>query len=187
MMPKAGMRWRHCVIGTFNSWLPGDPRGFRSKDHKVHSSGDYKNRPPVDEHAGLYQYSKSISGAPVIIPRQLREVVGERILEKLRTLNYQVLAIAVAGMHAHFLVELPDAIADVRHIVGQCKSVSSHAIRDQLPGRVWAHRGKFTLVDDAQHQRNTFRYILDQEDAWIWSYKDRQLGNPQGSKPRPGA
>ena len=26
-MPRAGMRWRHVVISTVNSWLPGDPRG----------------------------------------------------------------------------------------------------------------------------------------------------------------
>ena len=149
-MPKPGMHWRHCVIGTLNSWLPGDPRGFRAKDHKIHSSGDYKNPPPEGEHAGLHEYSKSISGDPVIIPPDLRELVGQKILEKLRKLDYQVLAIAVGGMHCHFLAELPESIAEVRQIVGQCKTVSSHA----------------------EHQRNTFHYILGQENAWVWSYRD---------------
>ncbi len=169
-----------CVIGTLNSWLPGDQRGFRSKHHKVHSSGDYKNLPPEGEHAGLLKYSEQISGPPVIIPRELREVIGRKILEKLRKLGHRVLAIAVGGMHTHFLAELPEAIATVRHIVGQCKTVSSHAIRDRLPGRVWGHRGKFKPVDDAQHQRNTYHYILGQEDAWIWSFKDEQ---EQGEEP----
>jgi hypothetical protein len=50
-MPLPGMAWRHLVIFTHNSWLPGDPRGFRSQNHKILSSGDYKNPPPPGEHA----------------------------------------------------------------------------------------------------------------------------------------
>ena len=137
-MPKPGMRWRHVVISTLNSWLPGDPRGFRTKGHDIHSSGDYKHPPPKGEHAGLHQYSKQISGNPVVIPRDLREVVGRAILAKLRKLDYQVLVIAVAGMHCHFLVELPEDIKRVRHIVGQCKTVSSHAIRGWM---LWPRMG----------------------------------------------
>jgi REP element-mobilizing transposase RayT len=171
-MPKPGMRWRHVVISTLNSWLPGDPRGFRTMDHNIHSSGDYKNPPPKGEHSGLHEYSKKISDNPVIIPRELRETVGRAILAKLEKLNHQVLAIAVAGMHTHFLVELPESITKVRHIVGQCKTTSSHAIRSQLPGRVWGHRGKFEAVDDSKYQRNAFSYILRQKNAWIWSFRD---------------
>jgi hypothetical protein len=170
-MPRPGKRWRHCVIGTYNSWLPGDPRGFRSRGHKVHSSGDYKAPPPEGEHAGLFEYSKQISGDAVIIPRALRETVGRKILEKLRKLDHEVIAISVGGKHAHFLAELPEAIKAVRDVVGQCKSASSHAVRVQLPGRVWGHRGKFTPVDTLEYQRNVFKYILRQEDAWIWSFQ----------------
>ncbi|HEX3314753.1 MAG TPA: hypothetical protein VHR72_07680 [Gemmataceae bacterium] len=30
-------------LSTYGSWLPGNPRGFRSRKHRIHSSGDYKN------------------------------------------------------------------------------------------------------------------------------------------------
>src|SRR6266849_268543 len=103
-MPKPGMCWRHVVISTVNSWLPGDPRGFRSRNHKIHSSGDYKNPPPKGEHSGLYQFSKRISGEPVVIPQELRPVAGRAMIRKIRKLDYQVLAVSVAGMHAHMLV-----------------------------------------------------------------------------------
>lgn len=102
-MPRPGMRWRHVVFSTVNSWLPGDPRGFRSRNHQIHSSGDYKNPPPAGEHAGLFRYSKHISGPPVVIPRDLRATVGQAVLAKLRKLAYRVLAIAVSGMHVHTL------------------------------------------------------------------------------------
>lgn len=50
------MKWRHVVISTRSSWLPGSPRGWRSRNHKRHSSGDYKKPPPPDEHEGLREY-----------------------------------------------------------------------------------------------------------------------------------
>src|SRR5438067_2338545 len=107
-MPKPGMRWRHVIISTHNAWHPSDPRGFRTKDHKLHSSGDYKNPPPPGEHAGLHSYSKRISGAMVVIPRALRPIVGNAMLDKLKKLQYQCLIISVAGTHAHMQVELPN-------------------------------------------------------------------------------
>ena len=174
-MPQPGMRWRHVVISTYNSWLPGDPRGFRSKKHKIHSSGDYKHRPPAGEHAGLRRYSQRISGEAVVIPADLRAEVGMAMLGKIQKLKYRILAIAVAGMHTHMLIELPDDMAEIRHIIGQCKTVASHKIRDRLPERVWARVGSFDPVDDADYQRNTYHYILRQKDAWIWSYRDGEV------------
>jgi hypothetical protein len=178
------MRWRHVVISTYGSWLPGDPRGFRSKDHAIHSSGDYKNPPPPGEHAGLHRHAKGITGAPVMIPAALRPMVGEAILAKLLKLELRVLAVSVAGMHSHLLVELPDNPITIRHLIGQCKSVSSHAIRERLPGRVWAYGGGFKPVDDPEHQRNVYTYILNQSDAWTWTYKDTP--KPQGESSSPG-
>ena len=78
-------------------------------------------------------------------------------------------------MHSHALVELPDNTQQIWHILGQCKTKASHAIRDVLPGRVSAHKGKAKPVDDPKYQRNVYQYILDQTDAWIWSFKDEQV------------
>ncbi len=171
-MPQDGMRWRHVVLNTHKSWLPGDPRGFRSYQHKVHSSGDYKTPPPPGEHTGLFRYSQGISGKPILIPEECREVVGVAILQKLRKLGYTCLAISVSAMHTHLQVELPDELTAIRQIMGQCKTASSHAIRALVPGRVWGRDGSFTPIDDPEHQRKAFDYILDQENAWKWSYKD---------------
>ena len=172
-MPLEGKRWRHVIISTLNSWLPGDPRGFRTADHKVHSSGDYKNPPPPGEHAGLHRYSKEISGDLVVIPQELREVVGTEIRDELNRLSHRILAISVAATHCHILVELPDDKKEIKRIVGESKRKASVAVRKQLPGRVWAHDGKYESVDTPEHQRNVYNYIWNkQADAWIWSFKD---------------
>src|SRR5689334_15714312 len=83
VMPRPGMLWRHVIISTFNSWLPGDVHGFRNKKHRIHSSGDYKNPPPLNEHAGLRRYAKVISEEPVVVPPELRSIVGRAIVTKL--------------------------------------------------------------------------------------------------------
>ena len=38
--------WYHCNGSTYGTWLPGDPRGWRSRNHRVHVPGDYRTPPP---------------------------------------------------------------------------------------------------------------------------------------------
>ncbi len=171
-MPKPGMRWRHVTLGTHNSWLPGDPRGFRSNQHKIHSSGDYKHPPPPGEHAGLFAYAKSISGPAIIIPQDCRAMVGKKILKKLHECKYETLAFAVGGMHTHIQVELPDSLPLIRAIIGNCKRAASHAIRAAIPGQVWGRDGNYKPIDDVEHQQKVYQYIRAQENAWIWCFED---------------
>ncbi len=59
-------KWFHITFSTYGTWLPGDPRGFRAWKHKLHSSGDYKSRPPQGEHAALQRYARdAIKNEPV--------------------------------------------------------------------------------------------------------------------------
>jgi hypothetical protein len=38
--------WYHCMGNTFGTWLPGSPKGFRTRHHREHVEGDYKHPPP---------------------------------------------------------------------------------------------------------------------------------------------
>jgi len=176
MPPIPGPCWRHVVIGTKNSWLPGDSRGWRSRKHRRHSSGDYKSPPPVNEHAGLQRSSCRRAGEPVIIPRELRRVVGLKLIEELET--YRILTVAVTGMHVHLLMELPESLPDAKAIVGDAKAAASLAIRKHLPGSVWAGGGSFRQVTNRSWQRNVYHYIRDKQGpgAWRWTFREGDLG-----------
>lgn len=174
-MPREGHVWRHVVIGTLGSWLPGSPKGWRARDHKTHSSGDYRTPPPSGEHAGLYKYSKQISPAAVSLDAEHRLALGIALRESFEKQDCLILAVAVCSHHAHLLVELPIDLAEARRIVGNAKKYASRQVKSTLPGRVWAAGGKYKRIDNAAYQRRVFAYILKHQDqgAWVWSYRDQ--------------
>jgi REP element-mobilizing transposase RayT len=174
-MSTPGMLRRHVIINTFGTWLHGDERGFRSRKHRIHSSGDYRHRPPSDEHAGLHGYHRAKSRSEVTIDRSIRPTIGQTLLAALLDRSYRVLALAVGKVHAHCLVELPESPVTVKAIGGDAKRKSSRAVKTHLPGTVWASGGTFKIVKDDDHLRRANDYILyDQgSDAWTWSFRDR--------------
>ena len=180
-MPKRGMRWRHVIINTKSSWLHGDKRGFRSRGHRIHSSGDYKNPPPEAEHEGLRDYMREHSSDRVHIPLNLRVPILEALVGRLKKEGFLILTASVGALHAHALVELPDHRATVRRIIGRCKRCACEAVKRELPGSIWSASGEFKPVNTRSHQRRAYKYIYeDQEpDAATWSYKDNVFRAPR--------
>ena len=170
-MRTACKRWRHVIINTRCSWLHADERGFRSRGHRIHSSGNYKNPPPKEEHEGLREYHRNRSDDPITIDRDLREIVIRAFVEKLRDLRFSVVVVSASGRHVHALVELPDDRREIRRIIGKCKQRASHAVRNVLPRSIWAEGGEYKLVKDDSHYGNTFNYIRTKQepDALVWS------------------
>ena len=183
-MPVPGLSWFHVVISTYNSWLPGDPRGFRTRHHRIHSSGDYHKPPPAGEHHGLYLYSQSLVGrtAAIEIPPPVRATIGQALIATLARRELRILAVAVGGHHAHMLLELPPSYETRRDLIGQGKRASSHAARRALPGRVWGSGGKFVTIKDRRHQLQTLRYIAAHasQGAWVWTWRDPLPGHMPG-------
>ena len=172
-MPRPEMMWRHVIISTRRSWLHGDQRGFRSRGHRIHSSGDYKHPPPAGEHAGLHAYHRGRQkGTAVKIPRRLRGELGLAILRAVSRQGYRILAISVSGKHLHLLVELPRDRAVVKRVVGRWKTTRTPAVRRRLPGSIWGEGGKYKPVRDRGHQRRAWKYIADEQGsgAWSWCY-----------------
>jgi hypothetical protein len=194
-MPAAGKKWRHIIINSKGSWLHGDPRGFRHRGHRIHSSGNYKKPPPAGEHFKLLGYQIGKSRPEARIAWGLRRMVSVAIRKDLSAKGHRVLAIAVGKVHTHVLVELPDNILRIRAIIGDAKRVSSRAIKRYVPGSVWAAGGTYKPVKSLEHQREAYKYILYRQgpDAWTWSFRDRdedgkfRRARPQPKRPHAGA
>lgn len=173
-MPTQGKKWIHATFSVCNSWLPGDPRGFRSRDHKIHSSGDHRNPPPKGEHAGLHEHAKSISGKPTVLNMHQREVAGNAVRKNLDKHGHRTLVIAVGGLHVHLLTELPADDQAAKDAIGFAKLSASMQLNDTLPGRVWAKGSNRKPIRGEAHHRRTFKYIRDHRDegAWVWTFRD---------------
>jgi hypothetical protein len=169
-MPTKGKAWWRVDIGTYCSWLPGDLRGFRSHDHGIHSSGDYKNPPPPEEHEGLRKYHRDRHPEPVEIPRDLRLIVATVLAEKLIAKGHRVLAVSCGARHSHAVAELPMDEKAFNRSMGYAKSQSSLAIRKRLPGRVWGHDDKHDMLRTWSYQINAVKYVRDKQgaEAAVW-------------------
>jgi len=164
--------WFHVRIWLKGHWLHGDRRGFRTVDHRIHSSGDYKHRPPAGEHAGLHRHMRGrLKHKPFAFSPDQRSLARERWLKWLTGRDYPVAALSVNGAHTHLLAKLPgdDPIATLgwgKKYVSQAMSKVDSAV----PSSLFAARGKPKLVRDIDHLRKAWKYILDHADegAAVW-------------------
>ena len=186
--------WYHCMSNTYGTWLPGDPRGFRTRHHREHVEGDYKSPPPAGAFERRYRRSKRLlKRDAVILSPAARRIAVEEILRTLQRHEVQVLALSVGGVHMHVLGRFPkptfnerglqcakqrtSAIDDpVRHLMGIAKQWSSKRLMREgfAKSGIWARRGKIVPIRDRPHQLNVFNYILDHasEGAAVWSFRD---------------
>ncbi len=163
-MPELWGNWAHIIINTLGSWLPGEPNGFRNRNHRIHSSGDVDHPPPPGEHEGLLRYSHSRSHDAVSIPASLRMPIAEMLI----TLHCRVRIISVSASHGHILADVgPD---DAKPLVGRIKQASSHRVRHTMPGHIWSQGCHIDRVRDEDGYRNVANYIAAHidENAAIW-------------------
>jgi hypothetical protein len=166
----ASVRLIHGIAHYFGQWISGDERGFRSADHKIHSSGDYKHRPPRHEHEGLRLWVKShLSQEPVLLAPPEYQILANAFILKLVNDGSSVRCLCCGATHIHVLY---DSIAtDAKEEIGRAKQFASLKLETR-PGRIFA---KDCDVEEVtlEHARRLWKYILEHEQkegAYIWRY-----------------
>ncbi len=182
--------WYHLNGNTYGTWLRGDPRGFRTRHHREHVEGDYKNPPPPGSYDALHARSKTLMRRPPVrLPPEARRIACDEIVASLAHQGIEVVCACVDDHHFHVLArfrlpeisnnEKPTGLnpwasprrtrnspihAHIRHIVGFAKSRAARALSEAglvHEGGVWGKRFKITPVTSRAHQVNIARYILD--------------------------
>ncbi|MEM6332493.1 MAG: hypothetical protein AAF823_04040 [Planctomycetota bacterium] len=192
--------WYHLMANTYGTWLPGDPRGFRTRAHREHVEGDYKSPPAEDYSARHAAAEQSLKRDPVVLSPQARRVAVEALRVRLHEMGCEVLAAAVSSRHLHVLLRVQSPRIAMRglsksnrvregldplprHVLGVAKKHTAHVLSSKAlvsAGGVWAKRGKIKPIRDRAHQLNTFHYILDheKEGAATWSFNDKPKKKP---------
>jgi hypothetical protein len=167
-------QWFHCTTHTYGAWLYGDPRGYRTRHHREHVEGDYRNPPPPGMYASQFERSnKLLKQNPVTLSPFWRAVVGAAMVEKLLKFDLLLLCLSMSGQHCHLLAKMPGGQVP-RQWVGMAKK-HSHFIANEKgwTGKLWAVRSKPNPIRDRAHQLNAYNYILRHvhEGAWVWDFR----------------
>ena len=192
---RAWDSWYHCVGHTYGSWLPGDQRGWRSRHHRVHVEGDYKNPPPPSSDKGLHEHATQLMKRPaVVLNAAQRQMVLEVVRETLEFHDLPIAAVAVSATHAHLLGRFEPGrctaggkmITDPsRHFFGVARQRAARRLSDLgaaagglAPGGLWSKRSQIVPITDRPHFYNTRRYLLEHttEGAAVWLVKVELLG-----------
>ncbi|REJ97547.1 MAG: hypothetical protein DWQ34_01810 [Planctomycetota bacterium] len=171
-------RWFHVTLGTYGSWLPGDPRGFRTRKHRLHVDGDYKNPPPPGKFDEMHARSRQLMNYPATkLAMPERRTVGDALRERFDQLTCAVRCLAVSAQHAHVLTKLPPP--ETETYVGHAKRHAWYALRDASRSvKLWAKRARIDPVKNDAHLIAAHRYILRHADqgAYVWENTAYALG-----------
>ena len=166
--------WFHCILTTYGSWLPGDPRGFRTRHHREHVEGDYKQPPPQGRYSSRFKRARELQRFPgVTLPQSEREPLGLVAAKHLQETGVEVIALALGGRHLH--VQMRCRKAFVINILGGIKRKLWYERRDRGNGsRLWGVGRKIVPIETIGHQRSTLKYIVNHldEGAWVWCFRD---------------
>ena len=186
MRMKPWNNWVHCTGSTYGTWLRGDPRGWRARDHREHCEGDYKHRPTPGQFERLFEQSKRLMERPgVRLAPDARVVACGEMLRTLRFHGVEVVAICVGAIHWHALGRffplagmcLPAKACRTRaprHLMGIAKTRSARLLSEfglLPPGGAWARGCGRRWIRDRRHQVTVVEYILKhrREGAACWT------------------
>jgi hypothetical protein len=166
--------WYHCNGSTHGTWLPGDPRGFRTRHHREHVEGDYKHPPPAGSNREIMDRSQALlRRAAVHLTVIQRRIAADAIVEKMSADEIEVVALSVDDHHFHILARFRDHRP--KHWVGRAKMHLSMILRDNgVHGGVWAAGCRALPIRDRRHQLNVFNYIMKHRvrGAAVWTFRD---------------
>ncbi len=154
--------WYHCTSATYGAWLPGDRRGWRSRNHHVDVPYDYKHPPPEGYYDALFDYSTRVMRFEIVKFAVFeRGIVRDAVVRSLIDQGHEVVCAAVGAYHMHLLARFP--IGDTDLGLGVAKKSAYFALRTTqgTSRRIWAKGSRSEPLKDRDHQLRVVKYILD--------------------------
>jgi len=173
--------WYHHTAHTFGSWLRGDPRGWRTRNHREHVGGDYKKPPEAGTWEWLFAYSKHLMKRDAVtLDWKLRAFVLHCVVAKLLADGVEVLVASLDSRHLHVLARYPKV--PPRYALGYAKKYATQMLKAhglavgfnlQLGQGIWAKRSHPEPIADRKHQLFAFDYILKHANrgSVLWHYR----------------
>jgi REP element-mobilizing transposase RayT len=183
------------MSNTFGTWLPGDARGWRERNHRHHVDGDYKNPPPKGSGEKILACSKSgMQRAVVRLEPMLRKIAIDALVQCLIDDHITVLIASLDSHHLHLLARFPDNRP--RRKLGWGKLSATKAVKNHLrtlndPSLllenregIWSKRSKAEPIKDRGHLVRALNYIRKHQSRGSILYVDPALQNNRDQRVR---
>jgi hypothetical protein len=117
---------------TYGSWLPGDPRGFQTRDARQYVPPPARYAPPgavayrPAPYRGLHRYAQALTEDVVRLSWPECQTALEAMVEEVRELALLPRAMSVAPTHVHFLGRFGSLL--IKATVGRLKSAATRRL-----------------------------------------------------------
>jgi len=137
--------WWLVTWRTYGSWLPGDPRGFRTwrrREYVPPPRDEAESGEPIyDPSAYKERYEEArerLTAPAVCLTLADRQKVCSALVAEIDRVRIVPATLAVAESHIHFVAQFGDL--RIRPVVGRLKAAATLAIKQQGPtdAPVWA-------------------------------------------------
>lgn len=163
--------WYHITGNTYGTWLPGDPRTWRTRHARPQPGADIPL--PEPNRAALHDHARRLmDGEQVSLSPRARQAALNGIIHALHHHTIEVAIGAVDDHHFHLLARFPDK--HPRRWVGIAKKESSRTLSSAglvEPGGVWATRTHCQPIRDRDHQLEVARYVSDHAERGAALYR----------------
>jgi len=173
----------HITFTTYGTWLHGDERGSVDKGHNQYGS-DF-----VSPNSGLHKKEQTgLKNPPVILGKNIREVVLKAILQVCRNRDWITHAVHVRSNHIHIVVsgrEKPEKM------MVDFKAYATRAIRKNSNNeaeirKYWSRHGSTKYLWTKENLVSTIDYVKNRQgkimSLWFREYLNRALSVSAGSK-----
>lgn len=158
-------KWWFITWTTYGSWLPGDPRGFRTRDAKEYVPPPRRYAKPGEatydsgEYADRHRRSLELSDSAVKFTDLQKKLVLDAIVEEIDSIPVKSAVVSVGATHIHWLALFDSR--PIRTTVGRIKSVATRRLveREFHGKRPWSKNCHMQSKSTEQEFRGAFRYI----------------------------
>ena len=159
-------KWWLVSWSTYGTWLPGDPRGYRTwrgKRHvpppKRYAAPGEATYEPAPHRELLALARKSMNEEPVFLSPDERRTAAEAMREEFELIPVEPSILAVAEWHVHVLVRVGGY--PLRTAAGRLRAAATRLLHIRgTPGRkVWCQGCDLESKNDDSAIETAFRYV----------------------------
>jgi hypothetical protein len=160
-------KWWLVTWTTYGTWLPGDPRGFRTWRGTEYVPPPRRYADPGEEtyqradYADRHATARELAEQAVALAREHQDAALSALLRDITEIPIHASAIAVGTAHVHLLAKFAER--RIRQTAGRLKAAATRAIHEADPAfrpkRIWAKECHMKSKETELDYRNALNYI----------------------------